>query len=319
MNLANIKWTIFRRRPVTADVPAEPATPSRDVVSHAGGSTPVLSGYERIMSHTVFFAWQLDAPSEHNKKFIWDAILLATSDAAIGATPESSPRPESDTQGVPGSPNIVSTIFSRIRECAIFIADLTLVAKTESGKKSPNPNVAIELGYAARSIGWDRTILVMNNAFGSASELPFDILQHRWPIEYRITGQTQVGAKRFDQLTDALTEAIRDCERHSLERARDMANMLDTDTIDFIARHEESNYIDLPLPPKTMGQQLVGLGSIASVRKLIEIGALRVTNKPNIGYAWTYDGRRMVDAVREIHGDLLDKWRLIARQQENAE
>lgn len=65
------------------------------------------------------------------------------------------PRPESDTGGVPGSPNIIETVFGRIRDCAIFVADLTFTSKTESGKLSPNPNVLIELGYAARSIGWE--------------------------------------------------------------------------------------------------------------------------------------------------------------------
>jgi len=284
----------------------------------SGPVTVTVIRLQQVMSHTIFFAWQLDTPSEHNKRFIWNSIVEATSNAVSDATPESSSRPESDTQGVPGSPNIVSTIFSRIRDCAVFIADLTLVAQTESGKKSPNPNVAIELGYAARSIGWDRTILVLNNAFGSASDLPFDILQHRWPIEYRLTGETQVGPRRFQQLTDALTAAIRDCEQHSLERARNMANMLDTDTIDFIAKHEGSDFIDLPLPPRTMGHHLVNLGFIASVRKLIDLGALTIADQPNIGYAWTYDGRRMIDAIRDIHGDLLDKWRILIANRENA-
>jgi hypothetical protein len=121
------------------------------------------------MEHTAFFAWQLDTPPDQNKTFIWNALHEATAAAASSAIPEQSPRPESDTGGVPGSPNIVETIFKRIRNCAFFVADLTFTAKSDSGKLVPNANVLIELGYAARSIGWERTILVLNQSYGKAS------------------------------------------------------------------------------------------------------------------------------------------------------
>lgn len=268
------------------------------------------------MAHSAFFAWQLDTPAEHNKKFIWDALVEATSQTTVNAIPEASPRPESDATGVPGSPNIIATIFERIRECALFIADLTFVAETANGKKIPNPNVTIELGYAARSVGWDRTILVLNNANGEAKDLPFDILQHRWPIEYRITEKTKVGARRFEKLTEALAAAIRDCEQHILSRAREMADGLDTATVDFVARNENAGFIEMPLPPKTMGETLTGLDHILTVRRLIELGALKVVDRPYIGYAWTYDGRRMIDALKSAHGPILEGMRNWRQQDE---
>ncbi|NSZ75042.1 hypothetical protein G6L74_14925 [Agrobacterium tumefaciens] len=43
--------------------------------------------------------------------------------------------------GVPGTPNISETILNKIRECEIFVGDVTFVAKTEGGKQIPNPNV----------------------------------------------------------------------------------------------------------------------------------------------------------------------------------
>lgn len=110
------------------------------------------------MSHTVFFAWQLDTPGGQNKQFIWNALGEAVKSASSSASLEASPRPETDTQGISGSPNIVQTIFRRIRDCSVFVADLSFVATTESGKKVPNPNVLIELGFAAKAIGWERTI-----------------------------------------------------------------------------------------------------------------------------------------------------------------
>lgn len=249
------------------------------------------------MAHTAFFAWQLDTPADQNKTFIWNALNIATNSAASSAIPVESPRPESDTGGVAGSPNIVETIFNRIRNCAFFVADLTFTAKTDAGKLVPNPNVLIELGYAARSIGWERTILVLNQTYGKAKDLPFDILQHRWPIEYRMSERTTVGERRFDQLSDALSAAITSCEKHVLSRAEEMADSLDTATIDIVGQYEATSFIDMRLPSKTMGELLVGLDHILAIRQLISIGALRVTHTPTIGYEWTYDGRRMIEAL----------------------
>ena len=223
------------------------------------------------MANVVFFAWQLGTPAEHNRKFIWNALTEACQRVATGASPELSPRPETDTQGVPGSPNIVQTIFRRISECSVFVADLSFVATTANGKKVPSPNVLIELGFAAKSIGWERTVLVLNNSFGDCKELPFDILQHRWPIEYRITERTQVGSRRFEQLSDALAEALSDCERYSLARATQMAESLDTATLDVIAHNEKSQFIEMPLPAKKAGQFLVGIDHILELEFCIQI------------------------------------------------
>lgn len=230
----------------------------------------------------------------------------ATATAEASAALESSPRPESDTSGVAGTPNIVETIFRRIRDCAIFVADLTFTAKSESGKLSPNPNVLIELGYAARSVGWERTILVINEKYGKASNLPFDILQHRWPIEYRMSERTTVGEKRFEQLSDALVAAIASCQQYTLERAKEMANSLDTATIDVVAQYELADFIDMRLPAKTMGELLTGPDHILAIRQLISLGALRITHSPTVGYAWTYDGRCMIEALKRKQPRLLD-------------
>jgi hypothetical protein len=87
------------------------------------------------MPNTIFFAWQLDTSSEQNKDSIWKALQDAAINLADKAQPELSPRPEKDTEGVSGNPNIVQTIFKRIRECSIFVADLTFIAETTKGKK----------------------------------------------------------------------------------------------------------------------------------------------------------------------------------------
>jgi hypothetical protein len=258
------------------------------------------------MANTIFFAWQLDTPSDQNKAFIWKALERATASTETSTLLEASPRPESDTSGVAGTPNIVETIFKRIRNCAVFVADLTFTAKSESGKLSPNPNVLIELGYAARSIGWERTVLVINEKYGKANHLPFDILQHRWPIEYRMSESTVVGEKRFGELSDALTAAIASCQQYALERAEEMADSLDTATIDLVAQYEEASFIDMRLVAKTMGELLTGLDHILAVRQLISLGALRITHIPTVGYAWTHDGLRMIEALKRKQPRLLE-------------
>lgn len=257
------------------------------------------------MANTVFFAWQADTQTGNNKTFIWDAIEEAAKHCTILGQPELSPRPEVDTKGVPGTPNIVETIFRRIGECSVFIADLTFIGSSSNGRKMSNPNVLLELGFAAKSIGWDRTILVMNGAFGQADELPFDILQHRWPMEYRLTEQTQVRERRFDSLAKGIEVALRDCANHILLRANEMASELDTGCLDFVARHESAQHIDMPLPGKTMGQQLISIEFNLVVRRLMDLGALTVVDHPHIGYAWTHDGRRMIDEVNRLHPKVL--------------
>lgn len=47
------------------------------------------------------------------------------------------------------------------------------------GRKTPNANVLIELGYAIATVGWNRIILVFNEASGDVTDLPFDINQQR--------------------------------------------------------------------------------------------------------------------------------------------
>jgi hypothetical protein len=211
-----------------------------------------------------------------------------------------------DTQGLPGTPNIVQAIFERISNCSVFVADISFVARSAGGRCISNPNVLIELGYAARSIGWDRTILVLNSAFGAAADLPFDILQHRWPIEYRVTAETQVKERRADELRQSLSTAIVGCQNHVLARAREMAAQLDAECLGFIGQFEKSTIIEIELPALTMGEFMVGINRNLVVRRLMELGALEVlAPERQFGYRWTRDGLLMINEVRKWHPNLL--------------
>ena len=62
---------------------------------------------------------------------------------------------ESDMRGVPGSQDIPNTLFKKIEDSDIFLADVNLLNKSlfRDNNYSPNSNVLIELGYAASKLG----------------------------------------------------------------------------------------------------------------------------------------------------------------------
>jgi len=54
-------------------------------------------------------------------------------------------------------------------------------------RKTPNPNVPIELGYAVKTLGWERVICVVNGDYCNIEHLPFDIRNNRASV-YPTTG-----------------------------------------------------------------------------------------------------------------------------------
>src|SRR5690606_13757815 len=77
---------------------------------------------------------------------------------------------------------IPATIFQKINDCDIFICDITTINSEVENipRKTPNPNVLIELGYAVASLGWERIIMLFNKSFGEfPTDIPFDIDRRR--------------------------------------------------------------------------------------------------------------------------------------------
>lgn len=101
-----------------------------------------------------------------------------------------------DTMNVPGSPDIGDTIFEKIDKCDLFIADITLINDEASGyRRTPNPNVMIELGYAIKTLGWERIILLQCKDYGDVEELPFDI-NHRRICSFSIESDIKTAEER---------------------------------------------------------------------------------------------------------------------------
>ena len=86
-----------------------------------------------------------------------------------------------DTFGTNGSPDIIQTIFDKIDRSVLFVCDISIISNVKE-KKVPNPNVLIELGYAASKLGWDRIICLFDSNTGRIEDLPFDLRQKRITI-----------------------------------------------------------------------------------------------------------------------------------------
>ena len=141
-----------------------------------------------MQTFKIFYSWQSDLPSNKTRSFIRecidDAIDFAQKSEAIEAERDEA------TMGTTGSPDIVATLFSKIENSDLFIADLSSCYTEDQHheKKSPNPNVMVELGYAVKTLGWERIICLCNTDYGN--KYPFDIAHNR------ITGFSLEGKSR---------------------------------------------------------------------------------------------------------------------------
>ena len=139
---------------------------------------------EQRSEFSVFYSWQSDLPKKINNYFILNSIRKACSALKKDVEIKVDPRVDKDTLNVPGSPDIVDVIFKKISLSNIFICDVTPIyknrlKKNRKGKNSPNANVLIELGYAVKTMGWNRIICICNEAYGKVVILPFNISQNR--------------------------------------------------------------------------------------------------------------------------------------------
>lgn len=168
------------------------------------------------MPSTIFFSWQSDTLPNIGRGFIKDALEEAckslASDMAIDEAVRGDLSVDSDTQGVAGTPPIVETIFRKISEASVFVADMTFVSKRARHPVS-NPNVLIEYGYALKSLTHERVLCVMNTALGECSEktLPFNLRHVRWPIRYHLPENATTEAKREEKkkLVTGFVRALR--------------------------------------------------------------------------------------------------------------
>ena len=160
------------------------------------------------MRVTIFYSWQRRLPNNTNRGFIERALNKAVESIKAEAEMVIEPCVERDVQGIPGTPDIAQTIFRKIDECRIFVGDVSIINSTATtDRKTPNPNVLIELGYAAKALTWDYVVCVYNMAFGSVKDLPFD-LQTRLMCTYSATEEQEKKSEERDVLASKLKAAL---------------------------------------------------------------------------------------------------------------
>lgn len=257
--------------------------------------------------YTVFFSWQSDTPSNVNRSFIRAALDAAV--ATLGAV-EEVPRVDSGMDGVAGSPEVATVMFEKVRESGIVVADLTLVGKTQRHdgkvKRTPNPNVLLELGYAAAALGWNRVIGVMNSHFGTAEEQPFDVRNRRFPIQYSLDpAKTENREVQLRALTSDLKGAIQAVADSDYRAAELVTTRLDTSSRAFIAKYSASDKI----PEPAANSFSLGSGSgldtprlLAAIARLLDLGVIRAAfdlSTRGYFYEWTYLGRAVLTKLAE--------------------
>jgi hypothetical protein len=269
------------------------------------------------VSEKLFYSWQHDSAAKTNKDLIRRALDAAVklvtsgspSDLDIVETERGDLHVDQDTQDLPGNPEIASSILRKIEKSSMFVGDLTLVGEiSQHGKpkkKTPNPNVLLELGYAARHIGWDRMILVMNTHYGDRDEQIFDIKHRRFPIGYEAKpGSDTASTER--ELAEKLADAIRARRKSDHEHVDDLLASLGPAGIDVILRFGGGPTFTIG-KPKTMGNVVAGLPEAFAMERLVQLGMVRYrpsaigdasAGQPG-SFEWTHFGRLMIERFRK--------------------
>jgi len=180
------------------------------------------------MVYKVFFAFQMDTDDKFNKGFIQSALEMAIERfKKEGITIKL----DFGFRGTPGTPLLIEEMLKKSYESDMVLVDLTFTssknwfkAKKYSAfgkeirffdaveeKKSSNPNVLLETGYAWAQKGYYRTLAVMNTAYGNPDELSVDLKGFRWGITFNVdhTNDHRWKAER-ETLAGDLYKAIKD-------------------------------------------------------------------------------------------------------------
>jgi len=151
----------------------------------------------------VFYSWQSDLPNKINRQFIQNCLEKALNKIHKDNLAISEYVIESDSRGESGTPELASTLFAKIDQCDIFVADVSIINSASENRKVCNPNVLIELGYASCKLGWERILCVYNLSFGKIEDLPFDI-RHRKPLVYNSDNKLLINSfiSQFQSIID---------------------------------------------------------------------------------------------------------------------
>lgn len=297
------------------------------------------------MGYRIFYSYQSDIPKKLNQNFIRDAIneaIRQISDYKIEKLIEG-------FYGIGGNTPLAEEMLKQSRKSDIFIGDVTFTSSkvwhnpidiTEDEKSylieipkgnlkpSPNPNVLLETGYSWALKNYERTILVMNTAFGLPENLPVDMGDKRHPITYNLSlerfNKESKQKKEFERLSNAFHDAIltvinSDAE-YQRERWAPMQLHKDWYQRDFGSVYRPTNKakeiinkLRVALEDDNVPQRIVGPKSSGKTRLVYELyRAIDDTLKEhnNIAHLIYYDlkGDRFSDTVRVKFQDLKNSY-----------
>lgn len=246
------------------------------------------------MDISIFYSWQSDRPEDFCHYLIRDAANQALKDIGASNEVELLPRLDHDTKGEAGMPEIADTILRKIQSAGFFLADMTFVATTDDAKQIPNPNVLLELGFAARAVGWERIICVMNEEYGERERQIFNVRHRRLPIGYKLNDRAQRN-KVLPELAGKIKNALSSLFWVEHNGVADTVSKLDVYCLTFLKQYADNNEI---APPRT-NQVTFGApagtldtsGFNRAVSRLLDLGVIRCAFDPTAGrlvYRWTY-------------------------------
>jgi hypothetical protein len=247
------------------------------------------------MEYPVFYSWQSDLPKKCNRRFIREALDEAVRRIVDEGQVVDSPRVDDGMERIAGSPEVASVMFQKIDRSALFVADTTLVGTIpplnpgDPPKRVPNPNVSLEMGYAAGRIGWDRIICVMNEAYGERKDLPFDVRNRRFPIDYTLRADSMDRKEKVQaQLIEWLVTAINSAVQNELRAVDDAIERLDAQCIKIMMGNCQTFYFHVP-DPKNRGEQLDAVFVMNAIARLLDLRLLRYHfARTDVGHQWAY-------------------------------
>lgn len=204
-------------------------------------------------------------------------------------------------------------MFEKIDRSDMFLADVTLVGKIkplkEGGKRkrTPNPNVMTEMGYAAARMGWERVICVMNEYYGCREDLPFDIESKRHPIDFTLDPATMAEHKGIKkELTKWIRTAIETCTAAHHEGVKEAISRLDILCLLVCSVYRRVPYF------RDLGQDeqnrvaLVNVidleGFRAAVMRLLDLRLLFTeTHSGLYSYKWSHRGKLLLDELARLN------------------
>lgn len=126
-------------------------------------------------TYTVFYAWQSDLKDV--KKQI--SAILGNVQHQLKKDYKINIKIAKATTKMQGSGAISDELLKKVSEADFFVGDVSIIHDEEvKPRRTSNPNVLFELGYAVACLGWERIFMVVNRN-EDLDNLPFDIKHRR--------------------------------------------------------------------------------------------------------------------------------------------